>query len=565
MKRTTRVFALVLALVMIFALVSCAKDTNTKPNSTPQASSGSDPDTTNTGGPLIEDSTLEVTQLVNGYMYKTNDEGTAQKKTEAGTLVIGTNKAIEAAQPCQTDHSDAEMVIYDRLFEYDVDTGTYLPSLAVEWGYTDDTHFELKIRDDVYFHNGEHLTIDDVIFTIENLQDSTACPKWSNYFTAINIAEVEVLNDYQCIIPMNYAWGLFESYFSMNWAGIICRSYIEANPDSYWDAPNGTGPFKQSEIVSGDRHVLVANENYWGELPQGYSKIIVKYYADPTTMYIDYEAGNLDVVYFASAEDVQRALDGGIDHTTVQIVNADVVYCLGLWTGHEAFSDPLVREAVSYAIDFSIVSDIGMGVLGVPADSVLTKSCSYAVSYDLPDYNVEKAKELLKQAGYGDGFEFVFGCNSNAIFTAMAEVLQGMLSEVGITMKVETYDASALVGKLLGANNNGVPEVDAWFWTKSQTTRDPSEALAQFEFGNAFAIGAVTDEKIGELFEEGKRAVEYEERYAIYEEIQDYLCGTYVLDPIGEYCFAIIYRDYVEDWTVAFPKGDLISKINIVE
>lgn len=563
MKKSVRFLAISLVLVMLLTLAACKGSDNTPSNTGQADQPPSTQQPSNGGGALVEDTALEVTQLANGYMYKTADTDTAAKKTEAGALVIGTNKAIEAAQPCQTDHSDAQMVIYDRLFDYDVNTGTYEPSLAVEWGYTDDTHFELKIRDDVYFHNGEHLTIDDVIFTIENLKNSDNCPKWYNYFDAINIAEVDVIDDYHCIIPLNYAWGLFESYFCMSWGGIICRSYMESDPDSYWAAPNGTGPFKQSEIISGDRQVLVVNQNYWGELPQGYEKIIVKYYADPSTMYIDYEAGNLDVIYFANAEDVQRALDGGVDHSTVQIVNSDVVYCLGLWTGHEAFANPLVREALSYAIDFDIVCEIGMGILGTPADSVLTKSCAYAASYDLPGYDVEKAKELLKQAGYENGFSFVFGCNSNAIFTAMAEVLQGMLEEVGIKMEIETYDASALVGKLLGANNNGVPEVDSWFWTKSQTTRDPSEALAQFEYGNSFAIGAVTDETVGQLFEDGKRAVDFDERYAIYEDIQDYLCGTYVLDPIGEYCFAVIYRDYVQDWTVAFPKGDIVSRINL--
>ena len=555
-----RILALVLALVMVLAFTACGASGETETKTETETETK-----TNDDGFEVRETELFTTNIVpRGTSYVNNDETTATKKTDANTLVVGGNVSIVKAEPNNSLYCPELATIYDRLMEYNIATGEYEPMLATKWEQVDDTTFELWLRDDVYFHNGEKFTADDVVYSLERLKDTTKDPKWWDQFSVIDIENIEIVDDYHMIYHFNWAWGNFCAYFSCPWGGVMCREYVEANgEDSFWDAPNGTGPFKQSEIVTGEKVVMVKNDNYWGECDPGYDTIVYRFYSDVSTMFIDFEAGNLDVIYQVSPEDCERILAGEVANANLQTIELGSPYDLNMYMYGDpnTIGDANVRKAIMKSIDTTTMADVVMGILGKETKRVVPASLPYG--YDEPyGYDVEGAKEALAASNYNDG-SILISNNSSRDTSIISELLQAMCAEVGIDIDIISSDAATHTARSMGVNNGGVPECDITCFTGLTISSMPQMFFSQLKTGSGYAIGSTQNEYLNNLFIEAEQTADEDRIAEIYQEVADILYEQCNMVPIVDVYQGIAYYDYINYWDINWTKHDVLYHITL--
>ncbi len=285
MKKLSKLLALLLALVMVFSvLVACAKDeADTNDNA---ASTG---DTTN-----------------NDASTNNGDAAEGEKDTtlKIGVMATLTTHDLTVGNVNRTQ----SRTIYEKLFAEDPATGEIVPCLALSAEYTDETTLVVKLRDNVYFTDGQHMTAKDVWYS---LHDIWGASNMASYFACYDWEASSIVDDYTIEFKFTKPYGPAVTYLAA-WA-IGCAEDYEngVDADKAMTSPNGTSPYYCVENVTGShvKYVRKDAENYWGELPEC-SEVTYKYYSESSTMYMDFETGALDVACAIAATDAQRVLDG---------------------------------------------------------------------------------------------------------------------------------------------------------------------------------------------------------------------------------------------------------------
>ena len=565
------ILALILALAMIVSFAACGStstdntDSSSSSTSSTNTSTKNEPEkSTDTGLEIVETENFISREVPRGVVYENTDETMAAKKTDAKTLVIGGNSSIVKAEPNTSLYSQSQDSIYNRLIEYNIETGEYEPSLATKWEQIDDTTFEIWLRDDVYFHYGQKFTADDVIYSLERLKDPNLDPKWFDQFAAIDINNIDVVDDYHLIYHFNYSWGAFLEYFSCPWGGIMCREYVTENgEDSFWDAPNGTGPFIQTEAVSGEKFVMEKNDNYWGECDTGYDTIIYKYYSDTSTMFIDFEAGNLDIIYQVAPEDCERILNGDLANVNLQTVErgAPQNLCMYTYGSETGIGDRDLREALMRSLDTDTITEVCMGILGIKSSKISTGSMPYVT--DQPyGYDPDKAKELVAQSNY-DGSNIIMSTNTTRDHVVFSEIIQSMAAEAGINIEILRGDAATHSARGMGINNGGIPENDISLFNVLVISSCPQMMFSQFKTGSGYALGSTQDEYLNALLTEGEQTADAARVAEIYDEVSQIFYDQVILTPLCDVYEAVAYYDYVNYWPINWTKHDVFPNITL--
>jgi peptide/nickel transport system substrate-binding protein len=204
----------------------------------------------------------------------TSDPSSGTEKTEENTFVYGVIADAVNLMPTElstdVEHISAHL-IYDMLFNLN-DEGDLEGVLAESWGYEDDLTYTVKIRDNVYFSNGEKMTADDVLFTLQTLVVSGV---YSSVYQMIDIDNCKLLDELTIQIKLKEVSASFEALLTLDCMAIMSRSvYDEIGGDAYMRNPIGSGAFILEEWLSGDRLIYKRNENYWGPLPESETIIL---------------------------------------------------------------------------------------------------------------------------------------------------------------------------------------------------------------------------------------------------------------------------------------------------
>lgn len=559
--------ALFLAFAMLLIVLSACGKTET-PNTTEAASTESVSETAESPQAVIEAISDYVTQEVietfvgDVSVYRTNDEGSYTGGHDTDTLYYGQTINIQALDPAKIGDSSALFMVYDTLLTADVSTGEPIGKLATEWEWLDDTTLHMTIRDDVYFSNGDQLTAEDCLYTLIRLADPEKSTQKQSCFANIDAEDSYVEDDFNFVIKLTQTQATFLSNLTLGQAGILCKTHVEqAGEDSFWDQPVGSGPYIQTGIVSGDRYEFTRNEDYWGELP-AIKNVIMRYYAETTTMFIDYENGDLDLIASAASSDAERVLNGEVANTVMGIYPELRIYSLLMYYDEGYLADPLVRQAISYAIDVDTMVEVAYGILAKPADSLLANGVNYRI--ETPHvYDPDMARQLLAEAGYEEGeITIEIGTNTFAALVSMAEVMQSMLAEVGINLDIGTYDMMTHIQRMMGVNNGGVPEMDMGFGVTAITNLDPDMLFGTLLSTATTRMGSIQDEHINELIITGSNSMDPEVREQAYTELQHILVEQAWSVPTAETLCAVVYRDYVSGIECIDPRSPIIANIS---
>ena len=480
----------------------------------------------------------------------TDNDTTVNEEVELGTLIVGRGTDSQIMDP-QGSNSGADALIWTQIYEGLVRLNIELevePVLAESWNQLDDYTWRFYLRDDVYFHNGDHFTAKDVEFTLLRALDS---PAVSHIVGEIDPEGIVIVDDYTIEITTTVPFAPFLVNFTLPGMSILNeRAILEVDGEINLN-PVGTGPFKFNEWHPGDYISLVKNENYHGTNAT-LEEIIFRVVPDQTTRMISLEVGDIDLALDIAPADLNRAsnLEG------VNLIRrSDLgLHYLAFNNNFEPLNDVRVRQAISYAINVpDMIDTILEGVGGVATGPLNPNVWGYHASPARYEQDLERAKELLKEAGYEDGFEVNLTVNGeNTMRINMASVIQNQLDLIGITVNLRTFENAAYTEYI----DNGEGQMYLLTWTN--VTADPENGLFPLFHTSRHGGGGnrsfFSNQEVDALLEAGRAEMDPELRKQHYLDAQRIIIdeAPWVFLTTGELLIAA--RDYVQGFTPS-PRG----------
>lgn len=455
------------------------------------------------------------------------------------TLVYGMPQEPGKLDPQNDSLLVAKMTnkqIYDTLFVVDDETKEIGPNLATEWAWTDDLTLDVTIRDDVYFHNGEKLTAEDVAYTLKRCAVGNAT---ATLFDSFDVENTVVVDETHITIKMKTPYAPALNVLANAMSGIVCKSYAESvDETTFGREPIGSGAFKFVEWVSGDHITLTRNDEYWGHKP-AYQTLNLRIINDNSARAIEIETGGIDLTDSLNISDVDRFQENPNIQTYVE-PSTKVVY-MAFNCENPIFANEKVRLAIAHAIDTESVCKAAYGNGAIVATSSMPSTVWGYKNIGTYEYDVELAKQLLVEAGYPNGFSFNTVCPNVAASIKTAEAVKAFLAEVGIDMTIEQYDAATWRGtKLRDGTADSAP------YNLTADTYDPDQNYMHLYADSGYVTVSTQDETVNQLLEDGRCETDNETRAAIYAELQQYIYDHAIVIPLVENIINYSAQPYVK-------------------
>ena len=370
----------------------------------------------------------------------------APEPTDGGILMIAVESEPTDLDPSKnTTLPDRNVTInvFNSLVEFNLDDFTLEPGLAKSWEYSDDgLTLTLKLEEGVRFHDGKEMTAADVAYTIMQNAD----PDNSRTGAALSlVADAVVVDDYTVDIMLSAPDALV--------AETLVDVYVRQDGWTFEpDVLIGTGPFK---FVRWDRNqeiVLEKNDDYWREGLPLVDEVHLLNVSDQQTRVLRIQAGDVHMVNqpaFTALEELQAS--DGID-VVVPTNGAGLVYDLRFRVDAPPWDDVRVRQALNYALDRDAIATALFGIYTPVSNPIATDSEFFAEDAPKYEFDQDKARELLAEAGYPDGLdagEFLNHFELGLDFEVLSQVIQAQAAEVGINMEIVNYDVATWVDKYL--------------------------------------------------------------------------------------------------------------------
>ena len=372
----------------------------------------------------------------------------AETPQRGGNLVI-----CQAAEPptgldpTSGTAAAIDRVVYSNIYEGLVkvnDMGEFIPGLAQKWDVSSDGKiYTFHLRKGVKFHNGEPFNAQVAKWNLERAMAKDTKNIHPEYFRVIG--KIETPDNHTLVTSLKDVDALFIAHLAEG-DGVMLpmKGYENANSN-----PIGTGPFKFVKWVRGDRVEMERFAGYWNpELPY-LDKVTIKFIGDPSAQIAALKAGDIDVIGNLLAPELVKDFE---KDKRFKVISGSTTGEVIMSTNNKAapFDNKLVRQAVAYAIDRQAVIDLAMFGYGAPIGSHWPPTTPYYK--DLTQkfaYNPEKAKALLAEAGYPNGFEATIKLAAPYAYSKRAgEVIADMLTQVGIKLKIEIVDWGVWIDRI---------------------------------------------------------------------------------------------------------------------
>ncbi|MCA1775049.1 MAG: ABC transporter substrate-binding protein [Loktanella sp.] len=346
-----------------------------------------------------------------------------------------------------------DSVLYSNVFEgltrFMAD-GSVVPGLAESWEISDDgREYTFTLREGATFHDGTVFDAEDVKFTLDRARadDSTNAQK----VLFDGITQVEVIDPLTVKVTLDGPNGSF--LFNLAWGDAVMVA-----PESIEDIasnPVGTGPFKFDNWVQGDRIEMSRYEDYWGEAP-ALTQATFRFISDPTAAFASVMAEDVDAfVGFPAPENLPQfaadprfqVLEGSTEGETILAMN----------NGQEPFDNVVVRQAVAHAIDRQAIIDGAMFGIGTPIGTHFAPhNPDYVDLLDLSPHDPEKARDLLAEAGYADGFTTTLKLPPPSYARRGGEIIASQLRAVGIETEITNVEWAQWLDEVFGQKDFGL-------------------------------------------------------------------------------------------------------------
>ncbi len=377
------------------------------------------------------------------------DEANTEKTDE--TLVVALASEPSSMAPTLVGQSENESsiisgAILDTLVAQDQTTGEIIPNLATDWEWIDDYRLQFTLRDDVKMTDGSLLTPEDVVYTFETLATQSGNNDGGKF---LDPSKNEVVDEHTVILGFNTIAPDLVTMLTWTPFGIFSEEEVEACGGYEAASKNpiiGSGKYKFKEWVQGQYVLLERNEDYWNPDYTGYFKEIkFTFTQDAASREMAVEAGDATVAYDISV--AQAATYASNENVKTSFYSFGQV--MHLWMNirdSKPMQDVRVREAIDKAFDYDAIAAYQTGGQGTQSLGYLDSDVPFAVDYYTTEeraQDIEGAKALLEEAGYGDGLTItaVGAQDTEGLYT----VMQAQLAQVGITLEINTVDIPTFV------------------------------------------------------------------------------------------------------------------------
>lgn len=441
------------------------------------------------------------------------------------TLTIGVTAEARSLDPHMTPRALCHNFmnqIYESLAGYD-DKGNIVPVLAERWEIQPDGKtFKFFLRKGVKFHNGEVMTADDVVFSFKRATgpEGTAVRSMLQYFDPDGVEKVD---DHTVLLRSKLPMpAVFINTLIHPSASVLSKKAVEAAGKDYGQNPVGTGRFKFASWARGDRITMTRFDEYHGEKAK-LKTLVMRVLVEGATRTIELESGGIDLALEPPVVDISRFRDNPVFQ--VIITPGQRTYFIGFDVNKPPYNDPRVREAIHLAVDREgIAKAVFRGYAEVargPVSSVVTYN-----RYDQtppPKRDLERARQLLKEAGYPKGFEKCEILSSDrSDYTNLATVVQENLRSIGLEVPIKVFEWGAYSSQIATPGH----EMVIHNWTGTPTTPDPFFYLTRnwhSNSGNATNQCFLSDQEVDDLLDKGASLPDGPERAAAYGGVWDRL------------------------------------------
>lgn len=428
------------------------------------------------------------------------------------TIIFGQGADVTSFDPHIGKETPAVAVtnhIYDTLVDVDPVTGEVVPQIAESWEQLSDTEYRFHIRKGLKFHNGEALTADDVKFSLDRAIASAAVSYIVDFIDNITMED-----EYTVLVTTKAPYAPALRNLAVPFAAIVPKDYVSANPDILKTAPVGSGPYKFVSWAQNDNYKLTAFDEYYAGAPKT-KNIVMKTIPEASQRTIALETGEIDLAYDLLVSDLKRVKN----NSKLTLFEAPSLTCfyISMNMKKAPFDNKLVRQAINYAIDRQLLVDTVNSGTGAPADAIIAPAVFGYYSPGAIEYNPQKAKELLGQAGYPNGFSCTLWVNNNQSRVEMCQAIQEMLREVGITCKVEVME----FGTFISRTTAGEHDMGYFGWVTS--TKDADYTYYSLEHSSQQGAAGnrtfLADPQVDELVEIGRTNADSAVRLKAYKDL----------------------------------------------
>ncbi|MDO5520131.1 MAG: ABC transporter substrate-binding protein [bacterium] len=519
MKRYSHIALSMLLIVMSVALIGCSGDKNNDNNA---------------GG-------------------NNSENNISQKEpTNGGTVVVGIQQDIDSLDPHKAVAAGTSEVlfnVYEGLVKPDKE-GNLNGAVASDYKISEDgMTYTFTLRDGIKFHNGNPVTVKDIVYSVK--RSAGLLDKEDNSIVVgsalKNISEVKATDDKTVEIKLKSADTELLGYLTF---AIIPEGYEKCDT-----APIGTGPFKFTSYTAGQNIVIEKNADYWGK--QAYlDKVTFKVVEKAETAMMELQAGSIDIYPYIT-EDQAAQIKSQFD---IEVGNMNLVQALFLNNGTKPFDNEKVRQALCYAIDRQAILDMVAGGKGNIIGSGVFSGFTKYFNQDLVSYyNVDttKAKQLLSEAGYPNGFEFTITVPSNYQYHMdTAEVIVDQLSQIGVTAKIKPIEWASWLSDVYAGRNYEATIIGL------DADLAPSDLLARYQSEAKNNFISFNDKEYDDIFAKARVTTNDTEKVDNYKQLQkiltEHAASVYIADPplmvavskkLGGYTF---YPVYVQDMSSVY-------------
>ncbi len=308
--------------------------------------------------------------------------------------------------------------------------GEVKPALAKSWTISDDKkEYTFYLHQGVKFHDGAVFDADDVLFSLNRARGEGSVNAQKGLFKPI--ASVAKKDAYTVVVRLSQVTGSF--LFNMGWGDAVMVD--AASSDNNKSNPIGTGPFKFKRWVKGDRVELVKNTAYWGK-EVTLSKAVFKIIPDPAAAMAAMMAGDIDAfANFPAPESISQFKSDPRFKVVIGSTEGETILSTNNTKG--PFAKLKVRKAIAHALDRQAIIDGAMFGFGTPIGTHFSPHHPAYVDFTGKyEYNLNKAKALLKEAGYPNGFEAVIKLPPPSYARRGGEIVASQLGKIGIKLEI---------------------------------------------------------------------------------------------------------------------------------
>jgi peptide/nickel transport system substrate-binding protein len=484
--------------------------------------------------------------------------GAAPAPQRGGTLTLVISSDPPSLDPHRTPSVGVQhFLMYDTLVRVDRRTGEFIPALAESWEVSrDGLSIVFRLKRTVKFHDGTAFNAAAVKATFDRLLSRELNSPGASWVGPLS--RTEVVDEYTVRLVFSRPYAPIFSSLRIDFLAILSPAAIQRLGADYGTNPVGTGPFKFRQWIPNDRIVLERNPDYaWGPAhfknrgAPYFDQVVIRIIPDESARVVAFERGDIDIMTGAPPRDARRMIREG-KFPFIQMPTTTGTY-LGL--NVKRLADVRVRRAIGHAINTDEIARIGYEGLAVPMLSPIAPTIwGYwdGVKPFALDFNPDKARALLREAGYTPGsggmmqkdgrpLEFTVWTYPLLTNVRLAIIVQSHMRNVGINMKIEQVEVATLLAQTPRGEHDallisyGWPDADILYFF-FHSSRLPSTNRVHY-----------SNPQVDRLLEEGQSTVEPAKRLEVYKQLQRILLQEVPWVPLASPLSVNFHQPSIQD------------------